>query len=134
MSDVVIKAEVAGRICMLAVAVGETVKEGDDIAIVEAMKMEIPQSSPASGKIKSILVAVDDVVGEGQALLQQSLATVDVAEKGLRFSPPGHFWIQVRAGEILLAGQTRFLRRTDARRHPERHAARQYPSVGPASL
>jgi biotin carboxyl carrier protein len=74
MSDVVIKAEVAGRICMLAVAVGETVKEGDDIAIVEAMKMEIPQSSPVSGKIKSFLVAIDDVVGEGQAL-----ATVETA-------------------------------------------------------
>jgi biotin carboxyl carrier protein len=33
------------------------------------MKMEIPVASPAAGKIKSILVNLDDVVAEGQALL-----------------------------------------------------------------
>jgi biotin carboxyl carrier protein len=32
------------------------------------MKMEIPVASPASGRIKSILVRLDEVVGEGQAL------------------------------------------------------------------
>jgi biotin carboxyl carrier protein len=33
------------------------------------MKMEIPVSSPASGTIKALLVAVDDVVQEDQALI-----------------------------------------------------------------
>ena len=32
------------------------------------MKMEIPVPSPAAGKIKSILVNVDDVVAEGQTI------------------------------------------------------------------
>jgi biotin carboxyl carrier protein len=32
------------------------------------MKMEIPVASPASGKLKSILVKIDDVVAEGQAI------------------------------------------------------------------
>jgi biotin carboxyl carrier protein len=32
------------------------------------MKMEIPVSSPAAGKLKSILVSLDDVVTEGQVL------------------------------------------------------------------
>jgi len=50
-------------------AVGAAVKAGDDIAIVEAMKMEIPVSSPGSGTIKALLVAVDDVVQEDQALI-----------------------------------------------------------------
>jgi biotin carboxyl carrier protein len=63
-----IKTEVAGRISALPLTVGATVKAGDDIAIVEAMKMEIPVSSPASGTIKALLVAVDDVVQEDQAL------------------------------------------------------------------
>ena len=33
------------------------------------MQMEIPVASPAAGKIKSILVNLDDVVAEGQALV-----------------------------------------------------------------
>jgi biotin carboxyl carrier protein len=64
-----IKTEVAGRVSALPLAVGAAVKAGDDIAIVEAMKMEIPVSSPGSGTIKALLVAVDDVVQEDQALI-----------------------------------------------------------------
>ena len=48
---------------------GSHVGEGDDVAFVEAMKMEIPVTSPAAGKIKSILVNLDDVVAEGQVLV-----------------------------------------------------------------
>lgn len=66
--DVKITTEVAGRICTIPVTVGGNVANGDDIAIVEAMKMEIPVPSPAAGKIKSILVNVDDVVSEGQMI------------------------------------------------------------------
>jgi len=36
--------------------------------MVEAMKMEIPASSPAAGTIRSILVRLDDLVAEGQAV------------------------------------------------------------------
>jgi biotin carboxyl carrier protein len=32
------------------------------------MKMEIPVASPAAGKLKSLLVKIDDVVAEGQVL------------------------------------------------------------------
>jgi biotin carboxyl carrier protein len=32
------------------------------------MKMEIPVASPASGKIASVLVSLDDIVAEGQVL------------------------------------------------------------------
>jgi biotin carboxyl carrier protein len=32
------------------------------------MKMEIPVASPAAGKLKLILVSLDDVVAEGQVL------------------------------------------------------------------
>jgi biotin carboxyl carrier protein len=32
------------------------------------MKMEIPVTSTTSGKIKSILVKIDDVIAEGQAI------------------------------------------------------------------
>jgi biotin carboxyl carrier protein len=69
MGEKTIKAELAGRIVALPIAVGATVKEGDDIAMVEAMKMEIPLASPLSGKLKAIVVSVDEVVEEGQPLM-----------------------------------------------------------------
>jgi biotin carboxyl carrier protein len=68
MPDIKIVTEVAGRICALPVEAGGNVGDGDDIAFVEAMKMEIPVASPAAGRLKSILVRLDDVVAEGQVV------------------------------------------------------------------
>jgi biotin carboxyl carrier protein len=68
MPDIKIVTEVAGRVCALPLAVGASVGDGDDVAVVEAMKMEIPVASPAAGKLKSILVRLDEVVAEGQLL------------------------------------------------------------------
>jgi biotin carboxyl carrier protein len=68
MPDIKIVTEVAGRICALPIEIGASVGDGEDIAFVEAMKMEIPVASPAAGKVKSILVALDDVVAEGQVV------------------------------------------------------------------
>lgn len=68
MPHIKIVTEVAGRICALHVEVGGSVADGDDVAFVEAMKMEIPVPSPAAGTITSVLVKLDDVVAEGQAI------------------------------------------------------------------
>ncbi len=68
MPDIKIVTEVAGRICALPVEAGADIADGDDIALVEAMKMEIPIAAPAAGKLKSILVKLDEVVAEGQAI------------------------------------------------------------------
>ena len=68
MPDIRVITEVAGRICSLPIEAGSSVGDGDDIAFVESMKMEIPVAAPAAGKVKSILVALDDVVAEGQAV------------------------------------------------------------------
>lgn len=68
MAEIKITTEVAGRVCELLLSAGAQVANGDDIALVEAMKMEIPVASTASGKIKSVLVSVDDVVAEGQTI------------------------------------------------------------------
>jgi biotin carboxyl carrier protein len=72
MPELEIITEVAGRVCTLVATTGARVGEGDDVVVVEAMKMEIPAAAPAAGTIKSILVEVDDMVGEGQvvAILQ----------------------------------------------------------------
>ena len=68
MPEIKITTEVAGRICAITASAGGNIGSGDDVVLVEAMKMEIPVPSPAAGKIKAILVSIDDVVAEGQAI------------------------------------------------------------------
>ncbi|MGN6286251.1 MAG: acetyl-CoA carboxylase biotin carboxyl carrier protein subunit [Afipia sp.] len=68
MADIKITTEVAGRVCALPLGEGSTINNGDEIAFVEAMKMEIPVVATASGKLKSLLVKVDDVVTEDQVV------------------------------------------------------------------
>jgi biotin carboxyl carrier protein len=68
MPDIKIVTEVAGRVCSLPITTGAAVGDGDEIAFIEAMKMEIPVTSTAAGKVKAILVKLDDVIAEGQAV------------------------------------------------------------------
>lgn len=68
MPDIKIVTEVAGRVCALPLEAGASVGDGDEIAFVEAMKMEIPVTSTTTGKLKSLLVKVDDVIAEGQVV------------------------------------------------------------------
>ena len=53
MPDISVMTEVAGRVCALPLETGASVGDGDDIAFVEAMKMEIPVASPAAGSSAS---------------------------------------------------------------------------------
>ena len=68
MPEIKIVTEVAGRVCAILVEVGAKVGNGEDIAMVEAMKMEIPVAVPAAGRLKTILVRLDEIVAEGQVL------------------------------------------------------------------
>lgn len=68
MAQIKIVTEVAGRICGIPASIGSSVSDGDDIVLVEAMKMEIPVPSSGKGKIREILVSIDDVVAEGQVV------------------------------------------------------------------
>lgn len=68
MADIKIKTEVAGRVCGIPAAIGASLSDGDEILLVEAMKMEIPVTATAGGTLKSVLVKVDDVVTEEQVV------------------------------------------------------------------
>ena len=68
MPEIKIVTDVAGRVCALPMNVGDVVSDGDEIAFVEAMKMEIPVNATTNGKIKSVLVQIDDVLTEGQVV------------------------------------------------------------------
>ena len=65
-----IKAPMPGTILSFNVSVGDTVSEGQVLAILEAMKMENELVSPASGKVKSIHVEKGSSVVENQTILQ----------------------------------------------------------------
>ena len=68
MGEIKIKTEVAGRVCAIPAAPGASLSNGDEILLVEAMKMEIPVTATSTGKLKSVLVKVDDVVAEEQVV------------------------------------------------------------------
>lgn len=62
-------ATMAGNVWKIVVAVGEQVEEGQDVVILESMKMEIPIAAEASGTVQEIHVQEGDFVNEGDVLL-----------------------------------------------------------------
>ncbi|RUM67402.1 MAG: biotin attachment protein [Sulfurospirillum sp.] len=63
-----VHSQTPGNVWKILVKPGDSIKEGDPIMILEAMKMEIDIPAPKSGVIKSIDVNVDDAVADGQLL------------------------------------------------------------------
>ncbi|WP_116610669.1 5-oxoprolinase/urea amidolyase family protein [Paraburkholderia unamae] len=64
-----IGADVSGSVWKLLVAEGERVEEGQDVAILESMKMEVTVSAGASGVIETLDCAAGDAVTAGQRLM-----------------------------------------------------------------
>ena len=63
-----VEAGAAGKIFKVEAKVGQAVKAGDPVIILEAMKMEIPVVAPQDGTVASIDVAVGDAVEAGAVL------------------------------------------------------------------
>ena len=63
-----IEAGAAGKVFKLEKKVGDAVKKGDAVVIIEAMKMEIPVVAPQDGTVASVDVAVGDAVEAGAVL------------------------------------------------------------------
>ena len=68
MADVPVRSEVVGVVTRIVAVAGTHVSEGDEVVILEAMKMEQPVLAPAAGTITAVLVKEGDQVAEGQAL------------------------------------------------------------------
>lgn len=66
--SVTVNASVPGKVLKIEASVGQAVKAGDNIIILEAMKMEIPVVAPQDGTIASINVAAGDSVENGNVL------------------------------------------------------------------
>lgn len=64
-----VKAALPGNVLKVLVAEGDSIAEGDVIAVVEAMKMETEIKSPVSGTVKSVDIEVGNKVQTGQVLV-----------------------------------------------------------------
>ncbi|MGB7511880.1 MAG: acetyl-CoA carboxylase biotin carboxyl carrier protein subunit, partial [Pelodictyon phaeoclathratiforme] len=58
-----------GNVFSIAVKLGDEVREGEEVAIIEAMKMENSVKAPCGGRILSITVAKGDSVGMGETMM-----------------------------------------------------------------
>ena len=65
-----VKAHITGTVWKIEVKIGDGVAEGQTVAILESMKMEMPVESPAAGKVSAIRVTSGQAVEEGAALVE----------------------------------------------------------------
>ena len=63
-----IEAGAAGKVFKIEKNVGDAVKKGDTVLVLEIMKMETPVVAPEDGTVASIDVAVGDAVESGALL------------------------------------------------------------------
>jgi acetyl-CoA carboxylase biotin carboxyl carrier protein len=65
-----VTAPVTGTIWTIEVAVGDSVREGDTVLVLEAMKMEMPVETEDAGTVTAILCEEGQTVAEGDALVE----------------------------------------------------------------
>ncbi len=64
-----VKAGLPGNVLRLEVSEGDSVKEGDVLLVMEAMKMETEVKAPKAGTVTAVMVSQGDKVVTGQALV-----------------------------------------------------------------
>ena len=69
MATHIAKSEVSGSVWKIEVTLGQKVAEGDTLALIESMKMEIPVIAEKAGTVASILIAEGDAITEGQSVV-----------------------------------------------------------------
>ncbi|MCT3006402.1 biotin/lipoyl-binding protein, partial [Propionibacterium freudenreichii] len=65
-----IPAPLAGTVSKILVKEGDTVKAGQTVLVLEAMKMETEINAPTDGKVEKVLVKERDAVQGGQGLIK----------------------------------------------------------------
>jgi acetyl-CoA carboxylase biotin carboxyl carrier protein len=63
-----VRAEITANVWQVPAQAGQSVSEGDELAILESMKMEIPVVAPVAGTVREVSVAPDDQVVEGDLI------------------------------------------------------------------
>lgn len=60
----------AGTVIDVLATEGSTIQPGEDVVILESMKMEIPVSAEVGGTVTSVKIQAGDFVNEGDVLLE----------------------------------------------------------------
>ena len=68
MSQEIVEVPITGKILSVSVKLGDEVKEGDILCILESMKMENPILAPVDGSISQVGVNADQVVKPGETI------------------------------------------------------------------
>lgn len=63
-----VTASVPGKVYSIEASVGQAVKAGDPLVVLEAMKMEIPVVAPQDGTVASIDVTAGQAIESGDVL------------------------------------------------------------------
>jgi acetyl-CoA carboxylase biotin carboxyl carrier protein len=66
----VILAPMAGTVSRVLVQAGDTVVPGQDVVILESMKMEIAVQAETGGRVKAVQVSAGEFVDEEMVLLE----------------------------------------------------------------
>jgi urea carboxylase len=64
-----VEAEITANVWQVRTEVGAQVAEGDELVILESMKMEIPVVAPVAGTVAEVRVAPEDQVHEGDVVV-----------------------------------------------------------------
>jgi acetyl-CoA carboxylase biotin carboxyl carrier protein len=64
-----VQAHITGTVWKIECAVGDQIQEGDTVAILESMKMEMPVEAEDSGTVTKILCQEGQAVNEGDPLV-----------------------------------------------------------------
>ena len=69
-----IRAEITATVWQVLVEEGQMIAEGDEVCILESMKMEIPVITETPGVVRELYVVPEQVVQEGDliALIDES--------------------------------------------------------------
>lgn len=65
-----VAANMAGTIWKILVKPGDKVEAGQEVAILESMKMEIPVQAEAGGVVAAVRVKEGDFVNDGDGLIE----------------------------------------------------------------
>ena len=70
MGRVILLSEISGAIWKINCKIGDVIESGQDVIVIESMKMEIPVVSNVSGMVVSIFVVEGEMVDEDQKLIE----------------------------------------------------------------
>lgn len=65
-----LEAPMPGKVIAVKVAPGDTVVKGDELLVIEAMKMENAVRAPRDGRVKSVHARAGDMVSPGAVLVE----------------------------------------------------------------